>query len=305
MPSSFDDLYESLYGQRLTKDGEAYERIVAAVNKLLSPDSEVLHDQRLEGTESKSKYQIDVLNKQSGDSSFGEAKDYTDGGRKVGRPDLQKLGGALPDLEVNSGVFYSATDYTKPARQYASVAEKLVGKPISLMHIRRSTEDDEEGRIKKIILNVTVRTADYESSSFGCVFTEEAKKRVIALEEADDPRFVGTGFDLDEFYTLSGEVAYSVRELTGKGFQNHSTDIAEACYVLRGLAIKIGDELFPVEGVQYRVVFRNSFQEIQISADGKAVVLIRDENGTVDKLISDLDLKRVRFDQTGETKIID
>ncbi|WP_396126071.1 restriction endonuclease [Cytobacillus firmus] len=51
---------------------------------------------------------------------MGEAKDYTVQGNKVGRPDIQKLGGAFGDLkDIKEGLFFSATDYTKPAIKYA------------------------------------------------------------------------------------------------------------------------------------------------------------------------------------------
>lgn len=40
-----------------------------------------------------------------------ESKDYTIDDRKVGRPDLQKLQGALTDLpQIKDGIFTSATD---------------------------------------------------------------------------------------------------------------------------------------------------------------------------------------------------
>lgn len=304
MPSPIDDLYEALFGTRPTKDGEAYEKIAAAVCKLLSQGSPVFHDQRMRGLLSNSLYQIDVLkNEDENDPSFGEAKDYTDAERKVGRPDLQKLGGALPDLKVSSGLFFSATDYTKPARQYASAAKDIVGKPISLMHLRPSTEEDENGRIKRIVLQLTVRTPNYDKSQFGCVFTEEAKVRVLELKNSGDERFAGKGISIDRIYNSDGELACTIAELTAKGFPEPVSEASEACYVLPGLSIKIGDEFFPIKGIQYRVLFDELVQEIQINANGKAVFLVRDDNGSIDTLVTDADLKRVSFDESGEARI--
>lgn len=70
-----------------------------------------------------------------------EAKYYSILGEKVGRDDIQKLNGALVDLDAfHRGVFVSATDYTKPAIEYAMASEKMPhGKPIDLYQVRNST----------------------------------------------------------------------------------------------------------------------------------------------------------------------
>jgi len=114
MSSTIDELYESIFGELPKKKGTAYERLAAAAWKLLDDDSNVAHDTRIRGYFSKSSYQIDVDAIDKEGRHAGEAKDYTDRSAKVGRSDLQKLGGALPDIDVNSGKFFSATGYTKP-----------------------------------------------------------------------------------------------------------------------------------------------------------------------------------------------
>jgi hypothetical protein len=91
--------------------------------------------------------------------------------------------------------------------------------------------------------------------------------------------------------------------LTAKGFPEPVSEASEACYVLPGLSIKIGDEFFPIKGIQYRVLFDELVQEIQINANGKAVFLVRDDNGSIDTLVTDADLKRVSFDESGEARI--
>ena len=149
MPTEFDDMYEQLFGERCSKEGEAFERLAAVATAILFPGSDVSHDQRLRGQFSKSLYQVDVLRKVSGITVFGEAKDYTargNSGGKVGRNDLQKLGGALPDVGADSGVFFSATDYTREARRYAHAAQDIVGQAIEQRHDRRSAIDGMPGR---------------------------------------------------------------------------------------------------------------------------------------------------------------
>ena len=115
MASPIDKLFEVVFGFVPAREGEAYEKFASIACKLLDKDQKIVHDTRIRGEFSKSLYQIDVLTTKENAVSFGEAKDYTDREGKVGRPDLQKLGGALPELPVQSGTFFSATGYTKPA----------------------------------------------------------------------------------------------------------------------------------------------------------------------------------------------
>jgi hypothetical protein len=103
----------------------------------------VRHDAKLRGQFSKTLYQLDVHHQPNpGEmATMGEAKDYSDRGAKVGRGDLQKLAGALPDLaEVKGGAFFSATGFTSPAKKYAEAASTLTGgKDISLYELTPST----------------------------------------------------------------------------------------------------------------------------------------------------------------------
>ena len=96
--------------------------LASAVIKLFSKESKVFNDQNLKGQFSQTFYQIDTLLRKAKGTIMGEAKDYTGRNAKVGRPDLQKLSDALCDLEVTGGLFFSATDYTEPAKKYANAA---------------------------------------------------------------------------------------------------------------------------------------------------------------------------------------
>src|SRR5215203_3656533 len=145
MNSPVADLFEEIYGFRPNKDGAAYEMLCAAVCKLLGEAEEVFHDERLRGNFSATLYQVDVLLRQAGKGRFGEAKDYSVSGDKVGRPDLQKLAGALGDTDIEGAVFFSATGYTANARKYAEAFEQINSKPIRLFSLTPYTETDSEG----------------------------------------------------------------------------------------------------------------------------------------------------------------
>ena len=98
MASPVEDLYREVFGLLPKKSGEAYERLAAIALHLIAGGS-VVHDDKLRGQFSQTLYQIDAHHRGGdGTSRMAEAKDYSEAERKVGRPDLQKLGGALPDL---------------------------------------------------------------------------------------------------------------------------------------------------------------------------------------------------------------
>jgi Restriction endonuclease len=186
-PSVFDDLYFELFGHCCTKEGQAFERIVAAVAQITFPNAEVAHDKRLRGQISESLYQIDVLQTESGQQSFGEAKDYTVQNKKVGRGDLQKPAGALGDVAVEKGAMYSATDYTKPAKQYAEGAKQIINKEISLYHLRPSIEKDLEGRIRTVVINIHMEWPDHANSIFDAIWTPVAKTLLMGMLGIDSP----------------------------------------------------------------------------------------------------------------------
>ena len=98
MASPIDELYQMVFGSAPIKAGTAFERLAAIATYVIEEDGDVTHDAALTGAYSGSRYQIDVLHQSTAEKTMGEAKDYSDRGGKVGRPDLQKLAGALIDL---------------------------------------------------------------------------------------------------------------------------------------------------------------------------------------------------------------
>ena len=303
MPSPLDELYESLFGELPKKSGTAYELLCAAVWKLLNEDAEVIHDSRLKGEISKSLYQVDVDTKDKDGRHFGEAKDYTKRGGKVGRPDLQKLGGALPELSVETGKFFSATNYTKPAQQYASGSEEIIGKKIDLYHLRPVVEKDKEGRIEKIISRFHITTPAYDRSQFEPVWTREG---ISLLQSSAKSGLIPEALNIHigDILNSDREVINSIRNLTSKGFgKGCSEQGVIGSWWLPGGHVEIESHLFPIHGITYQVKFNTEIREMVIEADGNAVLLLKSEDGSVDKLIQDVDLKRIVFDSEGQAKL--
>lgn len=297
MPTVFDDLYTSLFGGKCTKEGQAFERIAAAVAKLISPDSDVAHDEKLRGQISQTLYQVDVLETTASQSAFGEAKDYTVQGKKVGRGDLQKLGGALPDVGVQKGVFYSATDYTAPAKKYAQAAGSF-GKPIDLVHIRPSTEKDEQGRIKRITINLNFFTPNYDKAVFSPVWAPSAQKTLAAWVDSQGGAPIEVSTRLENFLDSEGNLKTTIRELTSRGFEG-GWEVAKGSFLLPNHYIKVEHLLLELTELKYEVPFHHALQVVEIVATGTPQIIVKKEDGTFDKLIRDEELKRISFDESG------
>ena len=103
--SIIDDLYYQLYGEHQTKEGQALERLSAVAFKLLEEASKVQYDQQVRAAYSQTVYQVDGLIGEGDQQVMVEAKDYTVRNDKVGRADIQKLEGALTDLDIAEGRF--------------------------------------------------------------------------------------------------------------------------------------------------------------------------------------------------------
>lgn len=294
MKSPIDELFFELYGYYPKKAGQSFEMIVAAAFKLLL-DKDVEYDQRIRGDYSQTVYQLDGLITDNNDKSMVEAKDYTIDERKVGRDDIQKLQGALTDIPIDKGIFASATDFTKPAKKYADGSSKNpLHKQIELFHIRPSTEEDEKGRIKKIIVDIKMHVPDYEHGKYQFVWEKEG------WEKFEQDGFVGKeiSMHIEEFYDKDGNVITTLHELTSQnqlGTTWVEDYVAKGTWILKGGHFKYNGQLYAIRGLQYEVAFLVSHNQLIIEGGGSPKIYIKSETGSINKLITDKDLKKIKF----------
>ncbi|WP_410511535.1 restriction endonuclease [Paenibacillus sp. BR2-3] len=297
MSSPIDILFEQIFGYKPKKDGEAYEKISAVAMKLLNKDSNVTHDEKLRGSFSNTLYQIDVLLEQQSKKEMGEAKDYTVKGAKVGRGDLQKLGGALIDLnEVSSGMFFSATDYTGPAIKYAEASSKMIGKDIQLYNLRPSTKLDEQGRIMKIIISMHIFLPEYEKATYAPIFSNNGNSEIKRLIKEGQLIEGQHRICVDNFYDQKENVVTSVSELTSNNFGGGFGHSAQGSFYLKGKYLKISGHLIELLGLTYDIPFSQTVETIEIDAQGEHKLLIRNQTGAIDKLITDKELREITKD---------
>lgn len=292
--SPIDQLFVELYDSSPTKAGQAYEKLVAAALKIAT-GIDYNYDQHARGTYSETDFQLDAHS--PGTSTMVEAKDYTIEGKKVGRADIQKQVGALTDLPIEHGIFASATDYTSPARKYAkSTNINPVQKPINLFHIRPSTETDRKGRVERINISIEIIRYDFEHAKYQPYVSNDA----IKLLEKNGLLNKLLGFHLENFYNAQGEITITFNELINE-YAPSITSIPDSDGLYHGSWI-FWNEFIPYENIRleikrvdYAVERKTANEEIIIEAQGTPKILVKAEDGTVNKLITDEQLKKVCF----------
>lgn len=269
---------------------------MAAAIKIIT-GKKVDPDKHVRGEYSKTDYQIDgILHDDKGEVMI-EAKDYTARDQKVGRDDLQTMQGALTELKFIKGVFASATDFTGPAKKYAKATdENPVQKLIDLYHIRPSTEEDEKGRIRKFEITVSMFIAEFEKGQFQPAWTSEA------IEQFKTEGLINkkVSAKLDSFYNSDGSLFMTMKEFT---FNNQPVgDIfekleANSCWVLTDKAIKVNDKYYGIKGIEYKIPFIKSDTTFTIKSEGQPKILIKSDDGSINKLLTDEQLRQVTFEE--------
>ncbi|SFN51141.1 Restriction endonuclease [Pseudomonas sp. NFACC24-1] len=295
--SPIDKIFNEIFGHLPNKAGTAYEMFSCIAEHLMS-EGNILHDNKIRGEFSKTLYQIDVHSSSPDGIVMGEAKDYTIQNSKVGRADLQKLAGALPDLpEVTKGKFFSATGYTSPAKKYAQAASNFSGqKPIEIFELRPSTEKDEEGTIKTIVVKIHVVKPQAQLGIWKPHFTTEGLAAIKNTAISKD-----YGLTLEKFYNSNGDQSLTLFELTSTGYaETHSdTKCAHGTYLLKHHYIIVNGIFAELKGLEYEVPFSEYFSTVEITDDRKCRFILKDESGDIVRFITDDQLQNYRFDSDG------
>jgi hypothetical protein len=289
--SPIDIFFYELFGDYPSKAGQSYELIVTGVLKLLNKESTVLYDQQIRGIFSNQKYQIDGV---LGSEKIIEAKDYTLRKSKVGRPDVQKLEGGLVDLPCTDGIFASATGYTRNARSYAKgTISNPITKKIDLYEIRPSTLVDETGRIKTIILKLIITLLDFEKANWSPEISEENIKMLPILLKGTHE------IKIESIYNPDGTIHITIPQWTEtlNSQVNLEDDEKEITGFekFNGKCLNIAGKLIPIIGMKYTIPIIKTERTIEIEQSGNACLYIKNEEGEIDTLLTDLDMKALVF----------
>lgn len=301
MTSPIEKIYKEIFGELPSKSGAAFERLAAIATSLIEEDGSVLHDGKLRGQFSETLYQLDVHHKSEDGltEKMGEAKDYSERNAKVGRGDIQKLAGALPDLlKINAGTYFSATGYTSPAKKYANNAALITGgKPIELYELKASTEKDEKGFVKTIIVNLHIELPNPSCAKWTPIFTKDAIQSLLDHFGHNYQFSLG----LSEFFDVDGSSILTLSTLTESyGSVNEEDDCAHGCYWLPGHYINVDGFLAQICGLEYKVPHTVEKREIRISDDSKHRLVIKNKDGESIRILTDEKLRNFGFNDSGQ-----
>lgn len=290
--SPIDNLFSQLMGYIPDKAGQAFEIISSAVLSIvLNKDGKL--NQYIEGL-SGSRYQLDGI---IDSSLMVEAKDYTHSNAKVGRGDLQKMQGALTDLpDITKGLFTSATNYTREAIRYAEGSEtnrrqkKIV--PVTICPIK---DEDETGRVKKIIININSVYPDFQKGRYTVIFSEGEEERLNKMISQEDKNISEKtiSYRIDKFYDDHFNIMYTLHDLLSTQYPQYSYDDTSinTCFFIDAFII-IQDKPYKINGIKFEdVPIVKDNISFSITPNGNATILVESNKLGINKLITDTDLK--------------
>jgi len=105
---------------------------------------------------------------------------------------------------------------------------------------------------------------------------------------------------MDTIYNYDGSVFLSIGDWTKSLNYEYTLDdgkeeiTGEAKF--NGKYLKINEHLIELQGISYIVPIQKSKEKFKIQQDGNACLYVKNEDGTVDTLLTDIQMKNVVFD---------
>lgn len=311
--SFYDDLHDKYDPISTSKAGTRYERLSALVEKVLDHTAGVTHDLKLVGADTGVKHQIDVTITRDGQSRrvLVECKDFDISGEPVGLDIVRDFFGAVDDIKPDEAIVVTCNRFTQDAMRYAK------GKGIKLAVLRRYTEQDDQGRIKSIELNLEIKIpinyrADIQfvdakgvEAFYGKpVAAEDAKAGKLAMGTAD--RFTAL------YLHRPGHSPVQYVEALNELFNDpaYHNDVEESNGTLRKTIALPGAGLqrdsgpvIPIVGIIVTYSFSTHTHKMIIESAKIAELILEPIGEEDDFLIYDEDLKKFSIDpETGEVR---
>lgn len=298
--TNMDEYFKTIFGYKPTKRGTGYELLVSAVLKILNDAQDVTHNVVYEGKYSKDKYQIDALVENKLATIFIECKDYTERNKPTQRADVQKLAGALNNLDINAGILVSATGFTKPAIQY-SESTKLNpdAKEIELFLIRPSTEKDTEGVMLSLCVSLDLETIDHENSKVIPIMDIEKVQEILKRNgyKAGEQYNAITNRLLKSDGTLYKYISEIVNDKTINPSVNGIS--SGEFYFDENVFTCIYGELIKVDKLVYEIRHKVIHIPEFVKIEDKAVLVVKSQDGQIDRIITEKQIKSIVFNSDG------
>lgn len=275
-----DKLFYKLMGFYPTKAGTAFELISTAVTMIMQTYKTAKHNLIIEGNSSAS-HQIDGIV----DSVAIEAKDHSAGKKitKVSIGEVMKHEAAICDIkEVSSGMFFSSSGFSQPAKQYADgLCIDFFQKAIQLVHTRPATSDDEKGRIKCIDVQIHALFPEYK---FQIILSEEVVNSM--QEEYNNANY------LPILCNALGTEVLSFEEAIDAQYDDKESNLFEQKVETKDMYIKTqAQQLIPIKGFVFNRNIHHETITFRITANGTPVLWVKSDSLEINKLFTDIELR--------------
>lgn len=298
---NMDEYFEQIFGYKPKKQGTGYELLVAGVLKILNESQDITHNIIQSGKYSSDKYQIDALVKNKLGSIFVECKDNIEKNKPTPRSDIQKLAGALNNLDVNAGILASATGFTKPTIQYSeSTKINPNAKEIELFLIRPSKKEDIEGLIMSICIALDMEVIDEQNSKIIPIINNEQVQQI--LKEHGYKAGDSVSIDSSILFKSDGSIYKHISEIANdKTFNKADADGVNRGFFIfeEKVYIKIYDTLIEVQKLEYEVRHKVIHIPEFVKIEDKAVLKVESLDKQIDRIITEKQLKSVIFNDDG------
>ncbi len=287
--SENDELYKMLFGDYPTKSGKAYEVLSTAALEIASHSNESFLDQHIKG-DSGAIHQLDGRVIVKDKDVMLEAKDYKN---KIGLGIVRGVEGAITDLPVNGG-YIAGAGFTRPAKLYAKGTNTNPRhKKITLLDIRGSKTDDLPGRMTGFRVSFSVTPfPEMDKIEWFFVFSQPTIRKIIEdevdLAKETNIYFVDShGIFIDVYEVFEKRAFDAIKK---RAYKDKET-IQERFQFPDLFAKLSNDQSYPVDYLQYTVPVCVINDSIIIKPNGNPVLYIKSDDGTINKLITDTDLR--------------
>ena len=264
-----------------SKAGTSFELIASAVTKIIQKSANAKHDVKIEGMTAAT-HQIDGVV----DNVAVEAKDHAAGKQEqaVSICEIRSFEAAICDIkEIEEGKFWTSTRFTKDAKKYATgLSPEHRQKVIKFFQSRPSTEEDRKGRCEKVNLQFVV------------CFPNDKIRLEVKQAEADylnslpnsQKVYIKVLYDATGNQTRTFDEAISLKYGAFDDVENGEIKSKNEYIKL------INGTLIPIEGFIFDRTVEKEFVDRTIESRGNPVLLVECKEEHLNKLFTDIDLKR-------------
>lgn len=294
--TEMDKLYQEIYGEAFAKAGTAYERMAtAAISYLMNYPA--LYNQFVKGYSGVEEQHDGNIITPEGEIMV-EAKDYKS---PIGYKHIAKQEGTLTDNDMKSGILVSHSGFSEPTIQYAKgTLTNPMQKSIILYDVRKSTDEDQKGRIAKIQINFNVSMLDFTLKCIRVDFTQEGLEQLSRNTIKKGQAEAHIRLHIEDFYDSKGNVINTIMQISTElnkyvDMNDESQIKIEGFYPLENHYIKYDNQLYPIKGLNYKIpVLRFTITDEIIG--GEPVLLVKSSDGKYNKLITTEELQQFSFD---------